>query len=48
MPVMPDGLSPEYWYQRAEEARALASQLKDPTHRHTLQKIADDYAILAK
>lgn len=45
---MPDKLSPEYWHQRAAEVRALADQLKDPTHRQTLQKIADDYVMLAK
>jgi hypothetical protein len=44
---MPDCLSPEYWRERAEEARAQASQMRDPSARRTLLEIAENYEQLA-
>ena len=34
---------PEYWRNRAEEARAIAVQMKDPHTKATMLAIAQDY-----
>ena len=39
---------PKYWHTRAEEARALAQQIKDPSGKRTLLKIAEGYEELAE
>lgn len=38
---------PEYWRGRAEEARATAEQMRDPSSRAALFKIAEGYEYLA-
>ncbi len=45
---MPASLGPGYWRERAEEARAQASEMKDPTARRTLLEIARSYDRLAE
>jgi hypothetical protein len=40
--------SPGYWRDRAEEARAQAEQMHDPTARRTLLGIAVNYEELAE
>jgi hypothetical protein len=37
----------EYWLERAEEARAQASAMRDPDARRTLLEIAENYRQLA-
>ena len=44
---MPDRLGAEYWRNRAEEARAQASQMRDPSASRTLLEIAENYDQLA-
>ena len=44
---MPDQIGAGYWRSRAEETRALAKQMRDPTVKKTLEGIADDYDKLA-
>jgi hypothetical protein len=39
---------PEYWRQRAEEARAVAAQMMDPHTRAAMLGIAQDYEKLAQ
>ena len=36
------------WYARAEEMRAAAEDMKDPTNKATAMRIAADYERLAK
>jgi hypothetical protein len=38
----------EYWLGRAEEARAQASEMRDPDARRTLLEIAENYQQLAE
>jgi hypothetical protein len=38
----------EYWRNRAEEARAIAVQMKDPHTKATMLAIAQDHEKLAK
>ena len=38
----------EYWVARAEEARAQASEMRDPDARRTLLEIAENYQQLAE
>ncbi len=45
---MPAKLGAEYWRERAEEARAQAEQMPDPTARRTLLDIAENYEQLAE
>lgn len=45
---MPDRLGAEYWRDRAEEARAQASEMRDPDARRTLVEIAQNYDQLAE
>ena len=33
---------PEYWYQRAEEARVLAEQMNDEKAKQTMMRVAED------
>lgn len=40
MPIAPD---PEYWHQRAEEARVLAEEMSNERIRQAMLKIAEDY-----
>jgi hypothetical protein len=42
---MPKGLldDPQYWRDRAEEARARAEQIKDPDNKHIMLKIAEGH-----
>jgi hypothetical protein len=44
---MPAKLGTEYWRERAEEARAQAEQVADPTAKRTLLDIAENYEQLA-
>jgi hypothetical protein len=37
----------EYWLERAEEARAQASEMHDPDAKRTLLEIAENYQQLA-
>ena len=34
---------PKYWFDRAEETRAQAAQLKDPDARHIMLGVAQGY-----
>jgi hypothetical protein len=45
---MPDRFGPQHWRERAEEARAQASQMHDPSARRTLLEIAENYDQLAE
>jgi hypothetical protein len=45
---MPAKLGPEYWRERADEARAQAEQVRDPTAKRTLTEIAQNYEQLAE
>lgn len=40
--------SPDYWRERAEEARAQASEMRDPGSRRTMLEIAENYEQLAE
>jgi hypothetical protein len=42
---MPNRLldDPEYWRDRAEEARARADQMKDPDAKHMMLRIAEGH-----
>jgi len=39
---------PEHWRKRADEARALAEQMKDPQSKEAMLRIAHDYERLAE
>jgi hypothetical protein len=39
---------PDYWQERAQEALALAEQMRDPVAKQAMLKIADSYEYLAK
>jgi hypothetical protein len=45
MPILLN--NPAHWHQRAQEARLLASQLKDPEAKAATLKIAEEYDRLA-
>jgi hypothetical protein len=40
--------SPKYWQERAEEARAMATDMDDPMARGTMLGIAEGYEKIAK
>jgi hypothetical protein len=39
---------PVHWLNRAEEARVIAEEMRDPESRRIMLNIADDYERLAK
>jgi hypothetical protein len=39
---------PDHWHYRAEEARRLAAELRDPIAQQLLLRIAEDYERLAQ
>jgi hypothetical protein len=39
---------PRHWRDCAEETRLLAEDMKDPTNRATMQRLAKDYDYLAE
>jgi hypothetical protein len=45
---MPDRLGTQYWHERAKQARAQASGIRDPDARRTLLAIAENYEQLAE
>jgi hypothetical protein len=47
MPTALDTEDPKYWHQRAEEARALATQSTSEHNKKIMLKLADDYDELA-
>ena len=42
MPIAPDVNDPEYWHQRAKEARRLAERMSDETAKQTMLVVAED------
>jgi len=40
MPIAPDVNDPEYWHQRAKEARILAEQMGDEMAKQTMLMVA--------
>jgi DNA-binding ferritin-like protein len=40
--------SPEYWRNRAEEARTLAEQMRDPQTKALMLGVAESYEKIAK
>ena len=42
MPTAPDFNDPDYWHQRAEEARSLAERMSDETAKQTMLMVAND------
>ena len=46
--AVPTSLGADYWRERAEEARAQASDMKEPTAKRTLLEIARSYDRLAE
>jgi hypothetical protein len=47
MPIAPHFNDPEYWHQRAEEARVLAERMSNERTKKMMRKVADDYDDLA-
>ena len=43
MPTAPDFNDPDYWHQRADEARSLAERMSDETAKQTMLMVAKDY-----
>ena len=41
MPIAPDVNDPEYWDQRAKEARRLAERMSDETAKQTMLMVAE-------
>jgi hypothetical protein len=41
MPIAPDVNDPEYWQQRAKEARLLAERMPDETVKQTMLSVAE-------
>jgi hypothetical protein len=48
MKAKPELDDPQYWRQRAQDARRLADQFGDPVAKRTLEEIAASYEQLAK
>jgi hypothetical protein len=44
---MPGRFGTKYWVERAEEARAEAERMTDPSAKRLMTQIADNYAELA-
>jgi len=42
MPIAPDVNDPEYWQQRAKEARLLAERMSDETAKQTMLMVAEE------
>ena len=42
MPIAPDVNDPEYWHQRAKEARRLAERMIDETAKQTMLSVAEE------
>ena len=42
MPIAPDVNDPEYWQQRAKEARLLAERMSDETAKQTMLSVAEE------
>jgi hypothetical protein len=42
MPIAPDVNDPEYWQQRAKEARLLAERMPDETVKQTMLSVAEE------
>ena len=42
MPIAPDVNDPEYWQQRAKEARLLAERMPDETVKRTMLSVAEE------
>ena len=42
MPIAPDVNEPEYWDQRAKEARRLAERMSDETAKQTMLMVAEE------
>ena len=42
MPIAPDVNDPEYWDQRAREARYLAERMSDETVKQTMLMVAEE------
>ena len=42
MPIAPDVNDPEYWQQRAKEARLLAERMPDETAKRTMLMVAEE------
>ena len=42
MPIAPDVNDPEYWHQRAKEARRLAERMSDETAKQTMLSVAEE------
>ena len=42
MPTAPDVNNPEYWHQRAKEARLLAERMPDETVKQTMLMVAEE------
>ena len=42
MPIAPDVNDPEYWQQRAKEARLLAERVIDETAKQTMLSVAEE------
>jgi hypothetical protein len=42
MPTAPDFNDPDYWHQRAKEARSLAARMSNETAKQTMLMVAKD------
>jgi molecular chaperone GrpE (heat shock protein) len=40
--------NPNYWRERAEEARTVADQITDPDSKRRMLRVAEDYEQLAR
>ena len=47
MPIVPHFTDPEYWNKQAEEARALAEELRDELTKVTMLRVAEECDKLA-
>jgi hypothetical protein len=41
MPIAPDVNDPQYWHQRAKEARRLTERMTDEKAKHTMLSVAE-------